>query len=136
MTVTGSHLIVRALRAEGVDTVFALAGDHTLTLMDVMAADGFRFLDTRHEQDAVDMANAWGHITGQPGVTLFTTPGHANAIPELTLAAHAESPLVNISGCARQDRLGQGAMQERDQVGMIAPVTKGAWLVSDAHRIP
>ena len=136
MAMTGSHLIARALRAEGVDTVFALAGDHPLTLMDVMAADGFRFLDTRHEQAAVDMANAWGRITGSPGVTMFTTPGHANAIPGLALAGHTESPVVNISGCARQDRLGQGAMQEIDQVGMATPVTKGAWFVADPYRIP
>ena len=136
MTITGSHLVARALKAEGVDTVFALAGDHTLDLMDVMAGEGFRFLDTRHEQAAVDMANAWGRITGSPGVTMFTTPGHANAIPGLTLAGHTESPVVNISGCARQDRLGQGAMQEIDQVGLAAPVTKGAWFVSDPYRIP
>ena len=136
MKLTGSHLIVRALRAEGVDTVFAIAGDHTLTLMDVMAGEGFRFFDTRHEQAAVDMANAWGRITGSPGVTMFTTPGHANAIPGLTLAAHVESPVINISGCAAQDRLGQGAVQEIDQVGMARPVTKGAWLVSDPYRIP
>ena len=58
MKVTGSDLIVRALRADGVDTLFAIAGDHTLTLMDVMAGEGFRFFDTRHEQAAVDMANA------------------------------------------------------------------------------
>ena len=85
MTVTGSELIARALRLEGIETVFALAGDHTLPLMDRMARDGFRFIDTRHEQAAVDMANAYGRITGTPGVTMFTTPGHANAIPGLTL---------------------------------------------------
>lgn len=136
MKTTGSHLIARALRAEGVETVFALAGDHTLHVMDVMAQEGFRFVDTRHEQPAVDMANAWGRITGTPGVTMFTTPGHANAIPGLTLAGHVETPLINISGCADQSRLGQGAMQEIDQVGMAKPVTKGSWMLSDPYRIP
>ena len=136
MAVTGSHLISQALKVEGVEKVFALAGDHTLPLMDVMAQQGFQFIDTRHEQAAVDMANAWGRITGSPGVTMFTTPGHANAIPGLTLAHHMESPIINIGGCAPQDRLGQGAMQEIDQVGMAKPVTKGAWLISDPYRIP
>ena len=136
MAVTGSHLISQALKGEGVEKVFALAGDHTLPLMDVMAQQGFQFIDTRHEQAAVDMANAWGRITGSPGVTMFTTPGHANAIPGLTLAHHMESPIINIVGCAPQDRLGQGAMQEIDQVGMAKPVTKGAWLISDPYRIP
>lgn len=136
MTVTGSHLIARALRAEGVEKVFTLAGDHTLPLMDLMADEGFHFIDTRHEQAAVNMAIAWGRITGSPGVCLFTTPGHANAVPGLTLAHHMESPVINIVGCAEQSRLGQGASQEIDQVGMARPVTKGAWFVSDAYRIP
>ena len=136
MKVTGSHLIARSLEAEGVRTVFALAGDHILPLMDLMDRRGFRFIDTRHEQGAVHMANAWGRITGHPGVCMFTTPGHANAIAGLTLAHHMESPVINIVGCADQDRLGQGAMQEIDQVGMARPVTKGAWFVGDVRRIP
>ncbi|MFQ5828365.1 MAG: thiamine pyrophosphate-binding protein [Candidatus Methylomirabilia bacterium] len=136
MKVKGAQLVVRALRAEGVQTVFALAGDHTLRLLDLMAREGFEFIDTRHEQAAVDMANAWGRITGSPGVTMFTTPGHANAIPGLTLAFHLETPLINIAGCADQNRLGQGASQEIDQVGMARPVTKGAWFVSEPSRIP
>ncbi len=134
--VTGSHLIVRALKAEGVDRAFVVVGDHTLPLMNVMADEGFRFIDTRHEQAAVGMAIAWGRITGSPGVTLFTTPGHANAIPGLTMAQSMESPVINIVGCAEQDRLGQGAGQEIDQLGMAAPVTKGAWFVPDPYRIP
>ena len=136
MKTTGASLIAESLRLEGVHEVFALAGDHTLPLMDIMDRQGFRFIDTRHEQGAVDMANAWGRITGKPGVTMFTTPGHPNAIPGLTLASQMESPVVNIVGCAPQDRLGQGAMQEIDQVGMARPVTKGAWLISDPRRIP
>ena len=136
MPLTGSQIISRALRAEGIDTVFTIAGDHTLALMDQMAADGFRFVDARHEQAAVDMANAYGRITGTPGVTLFTTPGHANCISGLNFAHHLESPVINISGCAEQNRLGQGASQEIDQVGMARPVTKAAWLVSDPRCLP
>ncbi len=137
MKMTGSHLIAQALRAEGVEKMFALAGDHTLHLMDVLAGEGFQFVDTRHEQAAVDMANAWGRITGSPGVSMFTSPGHANAIPGLTLAYHMESPVINISGSAAQSRLGHGiSPQELDQLGMAKPVTKGAWFVSDPHRIP
>lgn len=137
MKVTGSHLIVQALQAEGIDQIFTLAGDHTLHLMDVMADEGFKFIDTRHEQAAVDMANAWGRITGSPGVSMFTSPGHVNAIPGLALAYHMESPVINITGSAAQHQLGQGiAQQEIDQVGMAKPITKGAWFISDPYRIP
>ena len=137
MKVTGSHLIVQALQAEGIDKIFTLAGDHTLHLMDVMADEGFRFIDARHEQAAVDMANAWSRITGSPGVSMFTSPGHVNAIPGLALAYHMESPVINITGSAAQHQLGHGiAQQEIDQVGMAKPITKGSWFISDPYRIP
>ena len=132
----GVDLVAAALKAEGIDTAFVIAGDHTLSLMDRMADEGFQFIDTRHDQAAVDMANAYGRIAGKPEVTMFTTPGHANAIPGLTMAGHMESPVINIVGCAAQDRPGQGAAQEIDQIGMAKPVTKGAWLITDPHHIP
>ncbi len=47
-TVTGSHLIAQALRIEGVSTVFTLAGDHILPVLDVMPDHDFRFIDTLH----------------------------------------------------------------------------------------
>ena len=134
--VSGSELIARSLGLEGVRTVFTLAGDHILPVLDVMADREFRFIDTRHEQAAVHMADAWGRITGQPGVAMYTTPGFANAIPGLANAMHSGSPLLSISGCAELLELGRGAMQEIDQVGMAMPVTKGSWMVTDARRIP
>jgi acetolactate synthase-1/2/3 large subunit len=134
--VTGSHLIGKALKLEGIRHIFTLAGDHILPVLDVMADMDFRFLDTRHEQAAVHMADAWGRITGQPGVCMYTTPGFANAIPGLAHAQHSESPVISISGSADLAELGRGAMQEIDQIGAATPFTKGAWLVHDARRIP
>ena len=135
-TVTGSDLIAKALELEGVRTVFTLAGDHILPALDVMADGDFSFIDTRHEQAAVHMADAWGRITGQPGVAMYTTPGFANAVPGLANAMHSGSPLLSISGCAEFSELGRGAMQEIDQVGMALPTTKAAAMVTDARRIP
>ena len=134
--VTGSHLIGKALKLEGVGNIFTLAGDHILPMLDVLADQGFRFIDTRHEQAAVHMADAWGRITGQPGVCMYTTPGFANAIPGLANATHTEAPVISIAGCADLTDLGRGATQEIDQVGMAAPVTKGSFLIHDARRIP
>lgn len=134
--VTGSHLVGKALKLEGVSNVFTLAGDHVLPVLDVMSDMDFRFIDTRHEQAAVHMADAWGRITGQIGVCMYTTPGFANAIPGLTDAMHGEAPLLSIAGCADLAELGRGAMQEIDQVGMAASVAKGSYMVHDAKRIP
>lgn len=134
--VTGSHLIAQALKLEGVDNIFTLAGDHVLPVLDVMADGAFRFIDTRHEQAAIHMADAWGRITGQLGVCMYTTPGFANAIPGLANAMHSESPLLSIAGSADLAELGRGAMQEIDQVGMAAPTAKESLLIHDARRIP
>lgn len=136
MTSTGAQLLTRALRLEGVNTVFTLAGDHILPLLDLLADEGFRLIDCRHEQAAVHMADAWARMTGKLGVCAFTTPGHANAVPGLVNALAAESPVLNIAGSADLRNYHRGIMQEIDQVGLARPATKGAWLVHDARRIP
>ena len=134
--ITGSHLVCKALQLEGVKNIFGLAGDHILPLLDVMADQDFRIIDTRHEQAAVHMADAWSRITEQPGVCMYTTPGFANAIPGLTNAMHTEGPVISIAGCADAHDLGRGAQQEIDQVAMAAPMCKGSFMVPDARRIP
>src|ERR1043166_4733744 len=134
--ITGSHLICKALKLEGVKNIFGLAGDHILPILDVMADQDFRIIDTRHEQAAVHMADAWSRITEQPGVCMYTTPGFANAIPGLTNAMHTEGAVISIAGCADMHDLGNGAQQEIEQVRMAAPVCKGSFMVQDVRRIP
>ena len=134
--VTGSHLICAALKLEGVKNIFGLAGDHILPVLDVIADQDFRIIDTRHEQAAVHMADAWSRITEQPGVCMYTTPGFANAIPGLTNAMHTEGPVISIAGCADTHDLGRGAQQEINQVGMAEPICKGSFMVHDVRRIP
>jgi acetolactate synthase-1/2/3 large subunit len=134
--VTGSQLICRALKLAGVNNIFTLAGDHILPILDTMADQDFRIVDTRHEQAAVHMADAWARITEQPGVCMYTTPGFANAIPGLANAMHCEAPVISISGCADLGDLGRGAQQEIDQVDMARPITKGSFMVDDIRRIP
>ncbi len=133
---TGAHVLARTLEALGVKEVFTIAGDHVLPAIDAMADGPFRFVDTRHEQAAAHMADAWARVTGRPGVVLATTPGFANVVPALANAAHAESPMLSIGGSAPLGQLGRGAMQEIDQVGMARPVTKLSEIVTDPARIP
>ena len=134
--ITGSQLISKSLKIEGVKNIFTIAGDHVLPALDDIYDEGFRLIDTRHEQAATHMADAWGRLTGTLGVSIYTTPGFANAIPGLANAMHSESPLLSISGSAELSELGRGAMQEIDQVGMAKPTTKGSWMVTDPRRIP
>jgi acetolactate synthase-1/2/3 large subunit len=136
MDITGSDLLVQSLKAEGVDTLFGIAGDHILHSLDVMADHDFRMIDFRHESGAVHAADAYSRILRKGAVTLSTTPGHANTIPALANALHSEAPIVNISGSADSNNLGRGAMQEFDQIGVAASVTKGAWAIPSPERIP
>ena len=136
MPVSGAQIITRALREEGVDTIFTLAGDHILPLLDVLYDEGFRLIDCRHEQAAVHMAELWARMTGRLGVVAVTTPGHANALPGLINAMSTESPILNIAGSSDLRNYHRGIMQEIDQVGIARTVTKGAWLAHDPRRIP
>ena len=135
-SMTGSDLLNLSLKAEGVDTLFGIAGDHILDMLDRMFDEPFRMVDTRHESGAVHAADSYARILRRASVALSTTPGHANAVPALANALHSEAPVVNIAGCADSPNLGRGAMQEIDQVGIARPVTKGAWQVPSPERIP
>ncbi|MBI3964678.1 MAG: thiamine pyrophosphate-binding protein [Chloroflexi bacterium] len=135
--VTGAQLFARALRAEGIDTVFTLVGDHILPICNTAVDEGIRFVDTRHESAAVHMADAWARVTGGPGVGLVTGgPGHANCIAGLSLTYLVESPVIQISGMADIRQEDMAALQHLDQVEMARPVTKAAWMVRDIRRIP
>ena len=125
-----------SLKAEGVDTLFGIAGDHILDMLDRMIDEPFRMIDTRHESGAVHAADSYSRILRRASVALSTTPGHANAVPALANALHSEAPVVNIAGSADSPNLGRGAMQEIDQVGIARAVTKGAWEVPSPERIP
>ena len=133
---TGSDLIIKCLKMYDVDTIFGIAGDHILHLLDRLIDQNFRMIDGRHEAASVHMANAYSRILRKPGVVLSTTPGHANAVAGLANAMHSEAPVINIAGSADSINMGRGAMQEFDQVGIARPVTKGAWEIPSVDRIP
>ena len=134
---TGAHLFIRCLKQEGIEKVFTIVGDTVLPLVDAAADEGIEFIDARHEGAALHMADGYARITGRPACGIFTGgPGFANAISALPAIYTSESPVVFVAGCAELPEKGMAAFQEIDQVGMAAPVTKGAWLVHDVGRIP
>src|SRR6202035_4234602 len=97
---------------------------------------GITLVHTRHEAAAVFMADAWGRLTGEPGVALVTGgPGHANAVGALYTAAMAESPVVLLSGHAPNNQLGTGAFQEMRQAEVAAPLTKLSFTSASADDI-
>jgi acetolactate synthase-1/2/3 large subunit len=121
----GADALVRAMQNAGVRRLFTLSGNHIMSIFDAALDAGITLVHTRHEAAAVFMADAWGRLTGEPGVALVTGgPGHANAVGALYTPAMAESPVVLLSGHAPASQLGTGAFQEMRQADIAAPLTK------------
>ncbi|MDO9067941.1 MAG: thiamine pyrophosphate-binding protein [Deltaproteobacteria bacterium] len=137
MKMDGGEMVVRMLKKEGVTHIFSLSGGHINPIYNACLDHSIRIIDTRHEQGAAFMADGWARVTRSPGVGVFTAgPGHTNAITGLKAAELAQSPVVAISGHSELSRLEMGALQEMDQVRAAEAVTKRAWLVAEAKRIP
>src|SRR6185369_9906826 len=135
--VNGATLLARALKLGGVGPVFTLSGHQILPIYDAGIDEELRFVDTRHEGAAVHMADGWGRLTGQAGVALVTAaPGHTNALTGVATAYNSESPLLLLSGGVEVSNLGRGGFQEMDQLTMIGPISKGAWMPKTAEEIP
>ncbi len=135
--VNGAALLARALKQAGSGPIFTLSGNQVLPVYDAGIDAELRFVDTRHESAAAHMADAWGRLTGQPGVCLVTAgPGHTNALTGLATAWMAESPMVLLSGGADYAHLGKGGFQEIDQLGLARPICKAAWMPSSPAELP
>jgi acetolactate synthase-1/2/3 large subunit len=132
----GADVVARTLVAAGVKRVFALSGNHVMAVFDAALDTKLGIVHVRHEAAAVHMADAWGRLTGEPGVALVTGgPGHANAVGALYTALAAESPLVLLSGHAPLGEVGRGAFQELRQADLAAPVAKASWTASSAATL-
>jgi acetolactate synthase I/II/III large subunit len=132
----GADAIAHTLARAGVQHLFSLSGNHIMPIYDAALDARLRILHTRHEGAAVHMADAWGRLTGTPGVALLTGgPGHANGIGAAYTALASESPLVMLSGHAPLCELGRGSFQEMRQAEMAAPVFKASWTAQRADRL-
>jgi acetolactate synthase-1/2/3 large subunit len=133
----GGVLAARALKDSGVETVFALPGGHILPLFEGARVEGLRLIDTRHEENAVFMAEGWALATGRPAAAAVTAgPGIANAFAGLAEANAAGVPLVVISGRTGLAQRHRGAVQDLDQLAAVAPVTKWRAECLQTERIP
>ena len=136
MQTTGATRLVETLIEAGARYLFSLSGNQIMSVYDATIGRDIEIVHTRHEAAAVHMADAWGRLTGEPGVALLTAgPGHLNGISAMYVALMAESPLLMISGHAPERQLGRGAFQEVDQVGVARPVAKASWRIEEAGRI-
>jgi acetolactate synthase-1/2/3 large subunit len=135
-TLRGAEILTRTLAAAGVRHLFSLSGNQIMPVYDAALDAGLSIVHVRHEGAAVHMADAWGRLTGSPGVALLTGgPGHANGLGALYTALAAESPMVLLSGHAPLAELGRGAFQEMRQADLAAPLTKESWTARSAAAL-
>jgi acetolactate synthase-1/2/3 large subunit len=132
----GGHLAARAVKAEGVDTIFTLSGGHVMPVYEGCRLEGVRVLDVRHEQAAAHAAEAWGRINRSCGVALVTAgPGVTGVVTAVANCHAAQTPLVVIGGARPLVQAEQGALQELDQLSLLKPITKWAATCTAPDRI-
>jgi acetolactate synthase-1/2/3 large subunit len=128
---SGSQILMAALKAEGVDTIFGFPGGAVIDIYDELARSGIRHILVRHEQGAVHAADGYARAAGRVGVCLVTSgPGATNTVTGIASAYLDSIPLVVITGQVPTHLIGNDAFQEVDIVGITRPCTKHNYLVS------
>ncbi len=136
---TGASLLIDALLAQGVNTVFCVPGESFLAAMDAMYThrDAIHLVVCRHEGSAMFMAEAHAKATGRPGICFVTrAPGAAQATIGLHTAHQDATPVILFIGQVGRGFMERAAFQEVDYRSMFAPISKWVAQVDDASRMP
>jgi acetolactate synthase-1/2/3 large subunit len=135
----GGQIVVDGLKIHGVKKVFCVPGESFLPILDALgdAHEDIEVVVCRHEASAAHMAQAYGRLTGQPGVCLVTRgPGLTHASIGLHTAAQDSTPLIMLVGQIDSGFTGREAWQEMDIVQMFQTVTKRVTQIDRIDRIP
>ena len=135
-TISGGHLVAKALKSEGIDTIFTLCGGHIIDIYDGCADEGIRIIDVRHEQVAAHAADGYARVTGRPGCAVVTAgPGTTNAVTGVANAFRAESPFLLIGGQGALNQHKMGSLQDLPHVEIMKSITKFASSVVTTERV-
>ena len=134
----GFHLLIDALKLNGLDTIYGLPGIPITDFTRMAQAEGLRVISFRHEQHAGNAAAAAGFLTGKPGICLtVSAPGFLNGLTALANATVNCFPMILISGSSEREivDLQQGDYEEMDQLAIAKPLCKAAFRVLQAQDI-
>ena len=134
----GFHLVVEALKLNGVDTIFGVAGIPITDLLRLAQNEGIRYLGFRHEQSAANAAAIAGYLTAKPGICMtVSAPGFLNGLVGLANATINCFPMILISGSSDRSivDLEQGDYEEMDQLAVARPHCKAAYRVNRPQDI-
>lgn len=137
--ITGGDAVMRALVAEGVDTIFGYPGGAIMPIYDALYdyRDQLEHILVRHEQGGIHAGQGYARTSGRTGVVFATSgPGATNLVTGLADAMIDSTPLVCITGQVFAHLLGTDAFQETDVINITTPVTKWNYQVTDANEIP
>jgi acetolactate synthase-1/2/3 large subunit len=136
---TGGQILVDCLRVQGADTAFCVPGESYLAALDALhdAEDAIRLVVCRQEGGAAIMADAYGKLTGRPGLCFVTRgPGATNASTGVHTAFQDSTPMILFVGQVRRGNRDREAFQEVDFRAMFAPLAKWSAEINDPTRIP
>ncbi|WP_321871604.1 thiamine pyrophosphate-binding protein [Paraburkholderia tropica] len=135
---TGGRILVDALAANSVDTVYCVPGESYLPVLDALHdAPGVRTITTRHEGAASNMADAYGKLTGRPGICFVTRgPGATHASNGVHTASEDSTPMILFIGQVENRMIGRGAFQEIDYRQMFGGIAKWVTEIDHIERIP
>src|SRR5437016_3921968 len=135
---SGGQLVVAALRAHGVEMAFSVAGESYLEVLDALYdAPEIHLVTCRQEGGAAFMAEAYGKLTGKPGVLLVTRgPGACNASIGVHTAFQDSTPMIVLVGQVARHQIDREAFQEVDFRKMYAPLAKWVTQIDLAERVP
>jgi oxalyl-CoA decarboxylase len=134
----GFHLVIDALKLNGIDTIFGLPGIPITDLTRMAQAEGMRVISFRHEQNAGNAAAIAGFMMQKPGICLtVSAPGFLNGLTALANATTNCFPMILISGSSEREivDLQQGDYEEMDQLAIARPLCKAAFRVLHAEDI-
>jgi acetolactate synthase-1/2/3 large subunit len=136
---SGGQILVDTLKIHGVDLAFCVPGESFLAVLDALydARDAIRLISCRQEGGAGNMAEAYGKLTGRPGICFVTRgPGATNASIAVHTAMQDSTPMILFVGQVARDQVEREAFQEVDFRRMFGPLAKWAAQIDDAARIP
>ncbi|QJW91952.1 biosynthetic-type acetolactate synthase large subunit [Spirosoma taeanense] len=137
--INGSQALMRALVAEGVETIFGYPGGAIMPVYDALYdfQDQINHILVRHEQGAAHAAEGYARVTGRAGVCLVTSgPGATNLVTGIADALIDSTPMVCIVGQVGKKLLGTDAFQEADVMGVTMPITKWNYQITSADEVP
>jgi acetolactate synthase I/II/III large subunit len=134
---TGGRILVDQLELNGADLAFCLPGESYLPVLDALYDSPIRLVTCRHEQGASNATEAYGKLTGRPGICLVTRgPGATQAAVGVHTAKQDSSPMLLLVGQVPRAFRGREAWQELDYGQVFGGIAKAAWEVDRAEWIP